>query len=471
MRKSLFFRNLLYSAGMVLLSFFVLGLVYAGFSYSYAIREQRETLEATAAVMAEITSVAGEQIELGDWSLALLETAISRATDTHVFLCDTGGIVVSCSDGLMQCDHLGAAVESEAQLSLEETGSFSGFTTLGGLYEKRCYVSAAEIRTVGGVRLGSVFVSGGAEDVGELWRSSSAAVLPAACIVLLLALPFSVLASRRETRPLQEMAAAARQFAKGDLSARVRSVDRGDEVGELNEAFNQMAEALEQSEKNRRDFIANVSHELKTPMTTISGFADGLLDGTIPMEQAERYLAIISDETKRLSRLVRQMLDVSRMQDTTGLRSGSFDVTETVRRALISLESAVTAKELRLRPELPEGALMVRGSGDAVSQVVHNILDNAVKFADRSSVLDVRLFKQAGKAYVSVTDRGQTIPEAELPAIFRRFHKSDLSRSVDRDGVGLGLYIVKVILDGMGEDIWVRSRDGETEFRFSLTIV
>ena len=152
------------------------------------------------------------------------------------------------------------------------------------------------------------------------------------------------------------------------------------------------------------------------------------------------------------------------------LRSGSFDVTETLRMAIISLDAKISAKQLQLRPEIPEDALRVQGNEDAVSQVIINILDNAVKFAETGSPLDIRLFKQNGRAYLSIIDRGETIPEDELSSIFQRFHKSDRSRSLDRDGVGLGLYIVKTILDSMGEDIWVRSANGETEFRFSLTL-
>ena len=205
-------------------------------------------------------------------------------------------------------------------------------------------------------------------------------------------------------------------------------------------------------------------------MTTIAGFADGLLDGTIPMESAPKYLSIISSETKRLNRLVHQMLDISRMKDKKISLNSQFDATETLRVSITNLYSRMEKKELELHPEIPEDPLICRGNGDDIARVVYNILENAVKFADPGSRLDISLYKQNGKAYISITDRGETIPEEELPMIFDRFHKSDRSRSLDRDGVGLGLYIVKTILDQMGEDIWVRSKDGETEFRFSLTI-
>jgi signal transduction histidine kinase len=321
-----------------------------------------------------------------------------------------------------------------------------------------------------GTRIGTAFAATDRGDVSRIWAGFALLLVFAAGFVLIICVPAAILFTRHETAPLKEMANAARQFAKGDLSVRVNNIGRIDEVGELAEAFNQMADSLEKAEKSRMDFVANVSHELKTPMTTISGYADGLLDGTIPMDQAQQYLSIIANETKRLSRLVRQMLNISRMQDASVLRSGNFDVTETLRMAIIALDVKLSDKKLVLRPEIPEDALKVRGNEDAVSQVIYNILDNAVKFAQPGSFLDVRLFKQGPRAYLSIIDRGETIPPDELSSIFQRFHKSDRSRSLDRDGVGLGLYIVKSILDGMGEDIWVRSKDGETEFRFSLTL-
>ena len=207
-------------------------------------------------------------------------------------------------------------------------------------------------------------------------------------------------------------------------------------------------------------------------MTTISGFADGLLDGTIPQENSQKYIAVIAEETRRLSRLVRRMLDLSRMQsiDTAKVLSSSFDVTEAARRAVLALGPKIDDKKLDVIVELPEEEVIVRGEADTIMQVIYNILDNAVKFAHESGKVRLRIWKQDQKANVAIGDEGETIPEDDLPMIFDRFHKSDRSRSLDRDGVGLGLYIVKAILTGYGEDIQVKSKDGWTEFVFTLTL-
>ena len=226
------------------------------------------------------------------------------------------------------------------------------------------------------------------------------------------------------------------------------------------------------SEQLKREFVANVSHELKTPMTTIAGFADGILDGTIPKDQEDKYLATIADETRRLSRLVRSMLDMSRLESTGEdlTRRREFDISEKIVSTMLSFEARANDKQLDVDLQLPEDSMQVLADPDAITRVLYNLMDNAVKFAAPGSTLCVSLWKSEGKAYVSVRDHGETIPPDDLPFIFDRFHKSDRSRSLDRDGVGLGLYLVKSILDAHGEDIAVTSRDGVTEFVFTLTL-
>ena len=471
MKHSLFSRQLMVSAVLILLNLIVIGFTFSLISYRYVVRERKSRLDETARTVAEMAAAVRELNSMEDWQLSIQITSLSRANGSHIFVCDEQGVVWACSDSFMlQCEHIGRQLSVSVMDTVNKSLLSQSYGDLDGFYETRKYISAAAITSSNGSRLGTAFVSTDRGDVSRIWAGFFLLMVFAAGSVLVVCVPAAILFSRHETAPLKEMANAARQFAKGNMSVRVKNIGRTDEVGELAVAFNQMADSLEKAEKSRMDFVANVSHELKTPMTTISGYADGLLDGTIPMDQAQQYLSVIASETKRLSRLVRQMLHISRMQDSSVLRSGAFDATETVRMAIINLDAKITAKELELRPEIPEDALRVRGNEDAVSQVIYNILDNAVKFAASGSILDVRLFKQGPRAFVSIVDRGETIPEDELSSIFERFHKSDRSRSLDRDGVGLGLYIVKTILDGLGEDIWVRSKDGETEFRFSLTL-
>ena len=291
--------------------------------------------------------------------------------------------------------------------------------------------------------------------------------------VFALALLMSLFFSKRMARPLDDMAEASRKFARGDFSVRVKQEeDPTDEMGALIESFNKMADSLESAEARRSEFIANISHELRTPMTTIAGFADGILDGTIPREEEDKYLCSIRDETRRLSRLVREMLDLSQMRSRASdpSRRQVFDLTELICQTMLSFESRASKKKLDVDPQLPDDPIMVKADKDAITQVIYNLIDNAVKFAREGSCIVIRLYKENDKAYVSVKDEGETIPPEDLPFIFDRFHKSDRSRSLDKDGVGLGLYLVKSIINSHDEDIAVKSADGVTEFVFTLSL-
>ena len=208
-------------------------------------------------------------------------------------------------------------------------------------------------------------------------------------------------------------------------------------------------------------------------MTTIAGFVDGILDGTIPKEKEMEYIAVISSETHRLSRLVRGMLDMSQLQniDPKELDRKSFDILEVICQTLLSLEQKINNRNLDVDAQLPEEPIQVVGDRDAITQVVYNLIDNAAKFATEGTAIVVSLWKEEGRAFVSVENKGETISKEELPLIFDRFHKTDRSRSMDREGVGLGLYIAKTILDSHGDDIYVTSRDGVTTFVFNLKLV
>ena len=217
--------------------------------------------------------------------------------------------------------------------------------------------------------------------------------------------------------------------------------------------------------------MANISHELKTPMTTIAGFTDGILDGTIAPDRERAALQTISSETRRLSRLVRRMLDLSRLQSAeTVTCQEQFDISEVMLRVLVSLETKINSRRLDVDTQLPDGPVLVWGDPDSITQVCYNLLDNAIKFSQEGGVLGLSIAAKGGKAHVTVRNVGDTIPPEELAMIFDRFHKSDKSRSVDREGVGLGLYIVKTILNNHKENITVTSENGVTEFTFTLTL-
>lgn len=471
--KSYYFKNFVLIAGLVMLSFVILGAIFMGIGRSYMLRERERNIENNAVELRRVASAYARGGALNDWEFRMLLSSVAQCTGSHCFVTDTAGDIVTCSDTDLSCGHLGQSVDAGVLSSLQNAGYYSGSSELGGLYGGAArYVAALPVITPDNTVSGYIFAAYDLTAVTQTWGALMQIFLITSAAIMAVLLILCYISSQVQARPLQEMADAAAKFAHGDFSARVSVIDRNDELGDLAVSFNQMAESLERSDKRRSDFLANVAHELKTPMTTISGFADGILDGTIPRDQEDRYLSTISSETKRLNRLVRSMLDLSRMQNAgpEELRNKSFDAAELLIRTLVVFESKINAKKLDVNAMVPEDPILVYGDTDAINQVIYNLLENAVKFAEPGTELGVSLFKQGDKAYISVKNRGATIPPEELEAIFDRFHKTDRSRSADRDGYGLGLYIVKTILNNHGEDIAVTSRDGVTEFVFSLTL-
>lgn len=470
--RSLRFKNFLTTAAILLMSFLLLGSAFSIFTYRYARGEKRRAMGAAASEVIRVVSAHQSEMELNDLELRMAITSLSNTSGFQVLLCGEDGTVVSCSDPELSCPHLGRHLPAEITEFLQRGGQLSGVAELDGLFGAKRYYLAVPGSTEGENSF-FVVLSCDISSMTGVWRRFSSIFIMTAVAVMLIAFVVSGITSERVTRPINAIAAAADRFAGGDYGARVEGPVRNDEIGELTEAFNAMADSIEHQEIQRREFIANVSHELKTPMTTITGFADGILDGTIPPEAQDRYLAAISSETKRLSRLVRNMLETSRLQamDRTAVMQKTFEITEVVGSTLLGLEQRINARHLDVDARLPEDRIFVRGDQDGITEVVYNLLDNAVKFAEEGSVLRIDLWKREKKVYVSIRDRGETIPREELPRIFDRFHKADHSRSRDPDGVGLGLYIVKTILTNHGEDIFVTSENGETCFTFTLTVV
>jgi signal transduction histidine kinase len=358
-------------------------------------------------------------------------------------------------------------VPDGAITALYDGGEYARAGTLGEVYAQRRYVIGQSVAVDGRIA-GYLFISADMSSMAGVWRQFSQVFVLLALTVLCVTFIVSLMATKRQAEPIKAMWAAARRFARGDFSARIEETGRDDEIGQLESAFNAMADTMEKNEQRRRELIANVSHELKTPMTVISGFADGILDGTIPKEQEAKYLETISYETKRLNRMVRSMLDISALEEREKPEE-HFDIGEVIAQTLLGLTARMEGKSLDAQVEMPEEPVITVGDKDAITQIAYNLIDNAVKFAREGTALRVVLWKQGGKAHISVENHGDTIPKDELPMIFDRFHKADKSRRMS-DGVGLGLYIVKTILNRHKEDIYVTSSDGMTRFTFTLKL-
>ena len=478
--RSLYRRQLTMMVCIMLVSFTLLAGAFMLLSYRYIIGETRDSVERNAGYISNFTSAYYRRyltLDIQDEFYSSYVATIAMISNSNIIVADPEGkILYATSDGRFY-DYTDITIPENILAQVLNEGAFNGMTNLGGIYSERRYLSALRVTNqVGNLSLtqGIVLVAADASNLSEMWASTATIFFFSAVVVFLISVIASTLTSAYQTRPLIEMAEAARKFGQGEFDVRVTGYeDRGDGVSALAEAFNSMANSLEKVESQRAEFIANVSHELKTPMTTIAGFAEGILDGTIPPDREKEYLQIVVSETRRLSRLVRRMLDLSRLNaltQSTVTAQETFDLTEVMSQVLISLETKITDRQLDVEVKMPEGKLMVWGDPDAITQVCYNLLDNAAKFAASGTSITAQITKKDGKAHVTIRNLGATIPPDELPLLFERFHKADYSRSMDREGVGLGLYIVKTILGNLKENITVASEDGVTQFQFTLTL-
>lgn len=296
--------------------------------------------------------------------------------------------------------------------------------------------------------------------------------LIAALITILIVLVLVGILSYSMAKPLRQMSNAAKKFAVGDFSARVK-VTGNDEIGQLAIAFNHMADSLSSSEGMRRSFIANVSHELKTPMTTIAGFVDGMLDGTIPPQNHRHYMNIVSLEVKRLSRLVQSMLSLSRIDNgELKLNRQEFEMVSVIINVLAGFEPRIKEKNLEIRGLENFRKLKVDADPDLMHQVIYNLIENAVKFTNDNGYISFSVIETKYDLSISIENSGPGIPPEDIRYIFDRFYKTDKSRSIDKKGMGLGLFITRSIMRLHGGYIYVESEpDKYCRFTFKLPLI
>ena len=473
----LYWRQMAVTVGMVALTLVLMGVSFFSLSYNYARGQRTDELLVRAQAVSKLSVryletgryLSMEELQEDEQFRQLAATA-AVISEMDILVCDTDGHVLLSTDEAMEGQSIN--IPQSVMEKVIADGTWSGSSRLDHIYQNKQFIGGvAVVNPASQKTLGAVFTVSNSASVDDLWRAFAGLLLMTAFVVLMISFMASSITTMRQIKPIREMAQATRQYAEGDFDIRMNDYGREDEIGELAASFNNMAESLQQTERQRREFIANISHELKTPMTTIAGYTDGILDGTIPPENEKQYLQIISNESRRLSRLVRRMLDVSQLQVMDPLRSGShFDICESMRRVLISMEKKINDRHLDVDADIPDEPILVLGDNDMITQVIYNLLENAAKFAREGSTLYLGVAMMDGKARVTVRNVGDTIPAEELPLLFERFHKSDKSRSEDKDGYGLGLYIVKTILQQHKEEINVTSENGVTTFTFSLRV-
>ena len=473
--KTTFSRTFSTTVIILLLALILVGTSFQVLVEDYLAESAIEELKQTSQAMANLASAYSAEGPMMNRDFMVNLDVTAQISGTDLIICNSLGRVILCSDSITGCDHQRLWVDQSYLAKVVENGGHTATGMIPDLYEEPRYVVSTPITDfVTGKNLGIVIVSTPTRSTAAIMTRISNTFMVVSLLVVLISVIAMIILVRRQSDPLRQVAQAARAFGHGDLDARVKlTEDHPEEVEELALAFNNMAQELQKSEYQRREFVANVSHELKTPMTTISGYIDGILDGTIPQSRQSYYLQIVSDETKRLSRLVRSMLDISRLQDGSVPEEKKihFDMEEALGQVLITFEQKITDKKLNVDVDMPGHPVYTHACEDYVTQIIYNLIDNAVKFCPSGGTLGLRIEQGGGKVYVSVSNGGETIPAEELPLVFDRFHKIDKSRSQNRDGWGLGLYIVKTLVSSHGENISVTSRDGKTTFTFTMPLV
>jgi len=473
--KTTFSRTFSTAATILLLALLLLGASFRLLVQDYLQDNTVENLNKDAEVITQLAAAYSLDGSVTGREFLLNLDIASRVSGCDAVICDVNGEVLLCSDAIFGCEHQGMRITDTAYI--QKVIQNRGDTATGvivGLYEDTRFVVARPVISADESKIsGIVIVSTPMAEAMAVMERISNIFLSASLVVVLITVMAVSFFARNQSRPLRDLARAANAFGHGNLDARVKISDAySEEMEELALSFNNMASVLQKSEYQRQEFVANVSHELKTPMTTISGYIDGILDGTIPENRHRHYLQIVSDETKRLSRLVRSMLDISKLQDQEipEEKKIHFDLLECAGQVLITFEQKINDKKLNVDVNFPEHPVYTIAGQDYVTQVIYNLIDNAVKFCPEGKTLGLKIREGGSKAYISIFNDGETIPPEELPLVFDRFHKLDKARN-QKDGWGLGLYIVKTIVLSHGENISVTSKNGRTEFTFTMPLV
>ncbi|WP_304680902.1 cell wall metabolism sensor histidine kinase WalK [uncultured Clostridium sp.] len=294
-----------------------------------------------------------------------------------------------------------------------------------------------------------------------IWTAIVLAVIVAGAIV-------KYFAQLLVVEPIEEINNSAKRLAKGNVQERVKVVGKN-EIGELAQSFNTMAQSIEEADNIRKEFISNVSHELRSPITSIKGFVGGILDGVIPRDKENYYLKIVYDEIDRLARIVNDLLDISAMESGKfNLHISEFDINQTVSLCILNLENKIKTKNLNVKAIFHEKRCFAIGDRDRILQVITNLLENAIKYSEDNGQIEVNISTKSEKIFVSIFNSGNILSEYDLNHIWDRFYKSDKSRT-NKISTGLGLPIVRLILSQHNQDIWVENVDDKgVKFVFTL---
>ncbi len=478
-RSSVFRRYFGFTAAIVLGCMVVLGFIMIVFVSIQQWNEKTETLVSNARNIVQIAREYDSSDKKQDKHTAeILSNALntmSVATKSDYFITDTNGDVMFCENSVNgDCEtHKKMKIGKEYMTSALDKG-FSNYvndSTFGmGMFVVSVPITVTSAN--GGLNtVGAVFA---VEDAIEGLLPYILGILLVFTITSIVLLGISSMAIYQLCKgiaiPLDEMEELTKHFAKGEFDHRANENYKRGYFSAFAKALNKMADELAVNEEAQKSFIANVSHELKTPMTTIGGFIDGIIDGTIPENQQRRYLQTVSSEVKRLARIVVSMLNLSKIEaGEVALSPVEYDISKQIFDTLLSFERRIEEKHINISGFEDMTPVTAYADKDLVQQVIYNLFDNAVKFTPENGTITVFCENFGKKTRVTIRNTGAGVSNEEISRIFERFYKVDKSRSFDVKGVGLGLYIVKTIINMHDGDITASSVEGMyTQFSFTI---
>ncbi len=463
-------------AGVVLASMLLLASVFFTLASRYFYAENMRNLSGAISCLTRVMQETGKVTE----DEQLRRSVVTRSADlageitgTTIVVCSQQGDILYCTGEQILS---GKALTEKQLRALMQTGEdtenglpgMRNLTDLDGLLPEISYVQCSLYRgEIGNYYLMALRQAGWFRTytselgVAFLWASG---------LMLLVSGLFSLVAAKRISAPLAQISRAADRFGKGDFTARVSvAQSEQNEIGQLAQNFNTMAASLEAIDRSRQSFMGNIAHELRTPMTSIKGFIDGMLDGVIPVDQYPRYLTLVSEEVARLTRLIQSMLDITKLEaGEYRINAKNYDLWQTVGAVMMNSEQRLVDKCIGVGGYDPQRTI-VYADPDIIYQVVYNIVDNAIKFTPQGGRIDLDVTTGKGRVYLSVQNTGEGVPADQLPLLFERFYKGDSSRGLNASGSGLGMHISKVLMGVSGGSIRAES-DSASWTRFVIEL-
>ena len=436
----------------------------------YFAQERYDTLDSVADVTQRAADYIVQQAALPKGAeLDALNTKleiIGESAEAYLFFTDEEGRVLIASNPEMVGTDI---VGPELMKKVAGDQPYHTLSTLDGVLTEKSYVSVRHMQDARGNNSGYLFLCSSGARLTDFKEEFWSNFFFSACIMLLCASVLTSFLMRKLTDPLQKITDAAQRFGGGDFSVRVEGVEGEGEVVDLAHTFNQMAENIQSNDNSRGQFMGNIAHELRTPMTTIKGFIDGMLDGTIPPEETKHYLGIVSQETGRLARLVQNMLDITKLEaGEVPIHAQTYDLWKTVTDVVLSDEQRIEDGKIDIQG-LGGDPLLIYADPDFVHQVVYNIVDNAIKFTPAGGTISFAAERRGNMVEVRIENTGAGIAPEALPFVFERFYKEDRSRGMNTRGSGLGLHICKILVNLSGGQIHAESEEGNwCRFVFTL---